>query len=457
MSRGNILSGPSFRTALLSLTMFLMVLLVLGSLVYEDLNAALYENVELRVSESVDILSDVYNVDGRDAFVNTIRSMVAIPSALEHNAIGLFDASGQRLAGNIRVAPRDLGWSSQILDPPEATPGGRYRILTVGLGADRFSFGETTIGADRVSDRIIWALLIAGLVVSVATFIVGYQSSGTVYRKLETIASVMETVAAGDTQSRLPMGRTHDQIDRMARQVNGHLDLLAKQTVTTRNTISAIAHDLRTPLNRVFLRLQEIEGAADDPTVQDLAAKSIAEISNVEHVFDTILRISRIESSSDKDTFSPLAIGQLAAEMVETFAPVVEAAGQKLVLDGNGPKDRVIIGDRRMLAQMLANLIENASRYSPSGSTVMVSALDDGSRAALRITDQGPGIPEESRDDVLKPFYRLDASRSSPGTGLGLALVNAVVARHGGRLELSDNSPGLVVTIWFEAQAVPTI
>jgi len=138
MNRGNILSGPSFRTALVSLAMFLMVLLVLGSLIYEDLNAALYHSVELRVSESVDILSDVYKADGRDAFVSTVQSMAAIPSALQHDAIGLFDASGRRLAGNIPIAPRELGWSSQILYPPDATPGGQYRVLTVALGADHF-------------------------------------------------------------------------------------------------------------------------------------------------------------------------------------------------------------------------------------------------------------------------------------------------------------------------------
>lgn len=451
MNRGNIVSGPSFRTALLSLAMFLMVLLVLGSLVYEDLNAALYDNVELRVRESVDILSDVYKVDGRDAFIKAVRTMATLPAALEHNAIGLFGADGHRLVGNIPIAPEALGWSNQRLYPPEATPGGQYRIFTVALGTDRFSFGQTTGGADRISERIVWALLIAGLVVSAATFVVGYQSSSMVYRKLENISSVMENVAAGDTQARLPVDRTNDQMDRMARQVNGHLDRLAKQTATTRNTIAAIAHDLRTPLNRVFLQLQEIQDAADGHAgMQDLAARSIAEISHLEHIFETILRISRIESSSDKDTFLPLAIDRLAAEMVETFEPVVDAAGQRLVLQNGMAVGRTVLGDRRMLAQMLANLIENASRYSPGGSTVTVSAIEDDECVALRVADQGPGIPEESREDVLEPFHRLDASRTSPGTGLGLALVNAVATRHGARLELSDNRPGLVVTIWFE-------
>jgi signal transduction histidine kinase len=451
MNRGNIVSGPSFQTALVALAMFLMVLLALGSLIYENLNSTLYDNLDRRIRESVEILSDVYKSDGRDDVVAAVKSMAQMRAGLQNDVIALTDASGQRLAGNLLETGLGPGWSSHELVSPQTGALTSYRILTVDLGTDRLSLGQSTLGADKVSERIVWALLVAGLVVSAATFIVGYQSSSTVYRKLENIATVMENVASGDSKSRLPIDRANDQIDRMARQVNGHLDLLGRQTATTRNTIAAIAHDLRTPLNRVFLQLQEIQtAAAGDQAIVALARKSTEEIANLENVFETILRISRIETASGNDNMLPLSLADLAVELAETFEPVVEAAGQTMILRREDHGDHMIVGDRRMLAQMLVNLIENASRYSPAGADITLAVFGEGGKVALRVSDNGPGIPQECRDAVLEPFYRLDTSRSTPGTGLGLALVRAIVMRHGAKIELSDNKPGLGATVVFD-------
>lgn len=449
MNPGNVIAGPSFRAAVLALAMFLMVLLALGGLMYDNLKAALYSAVDALVQENVEVLRDVYDKEGNNALVETIRRLETTPRTLGLGAVGLFDATGKRISGNMQDPPSGMGWRTALLSDLKTSQDGNYRVLTTTLGPYILSVGRSTSTADKISRQLLWVLLSAGLVISLATLILGYQSSNSVYSKLETLASTMEAVARGQVSARLPVGRSNDQIDRVSRQVNGHLDLLARQTATTRNTIAAIAHDLRAPLNRVFLKLQEVEQAEDLDAARTLSDEASSEILDIEHTFETILRISQIEASTAHAGFKRFDAGGLVAEMIETFEPVLEAAGQSLRADIGQSAELAIYGDPSMLRQMLANLIENASRYSPAGAQVVVSAHADEKSVVLVVRDNGAGIPPERRADVLMPFYRLDASRSSRGAGLGLALVNAIASRHAATLELGDAAPGLTVTIRF--------
>jgi signal transduction histidine kinase len=239
----------------------------------------------------------------------------------------------------------------------------------------------------------------------------------------------------------------------VSRQINDHLDRLSDLLASMRNTIVAIAHDLKSPLNRAYILLQD---AAEDTSTANERSKlqrAQAEMETLREVLDTVLRISRIETSDDSSNFAPFSPTALVQDLAQTFEPVIEAAGQTL-RSADLPAEAVpIFGDRKMVQQMLVNLIENASRYAGDGAVIDVGVTAAAGGAVVTIADNGPGIPPSQREEVFQPFRRLNGSRNSPGAGLGLALVKAVAARHRAKVELSDNHPGLRVTLSFPPAA----
>jgi signal transduction histidine kinase len=171
-------------------------------------------------------------------------------------------------------------------------------------------------------------------------------------------------------------------------------------------------------------------------------------------LMDTVLRISRIESSDDSSTFATFSASSLVHDLAQTFEPVLESAGQPMTCT-LPDLDVPLFGDRRMVQQMLVNLIENAARYAGKGATIELAVEARSGGPTLIVADTGPGIPPERYDDVMQPFFRIATDRSAPGAGLGLALVKAVATRHHAQLELSDNKPGLRVSVSFPPAPVP--
>jgi signal transduction histidine kinase len=296
--------------------------------------------------------------------------------------------------------------------------------------------------------------MLASVVVGIGALGIGYLMSHGVSAKLDRMAATLERVARGDSRVRLPVGRSNDQVDRVAVQMNVHLDRLSDLLETMRNTVISIAHDLKSPLSRAYILLQEAAGMQGKQGRTELIEEAQAELERLNAIFDTVLRISRIEASDDQSGFMPFSAKELVTEIVQTFEPVVEEARQALVAGETAP-DVTIVGDRRMVVQMLVNLITNASRYSPAGARIEVSAAIDDSHPVLVVADNGPGIPEDKRKAVFEPFRRLNPERDERGAGLGLALVQAIATRHRASVELRDNSPGLRVVLRFPAGAAP--
>lgn len=453
MHHGNIFSGASFRSAIAALAIFLVILLALGVVLYQSVTYAMQSELQWQIGEDVNLLEAIYRDGGEAALLDDLKSLNSVSSA-GSVAIGFFDASGTELGGNLAGPPGFMGWGTQTYEAGYPAPNGTYRLHAGTVGDNVLVVGRNTRLIDQTADRLIDALLIAGLVISAVTFIIGYLSSRVVFGKLETLVETLGQVSAGDTITRLPVSPANDQIDRISARINVHLDRLSLLTQTTKNTISAIAHDLRMPLNRAFLALQsipgKIDGREDAARLRGRVDEASEELSKLTEIFDTILNISRIQSASGQSGFESLKADDLAREMVETFEPVLDGTGRHLSFEAEEDADLAISGDRRMLRQMLANLIENAATHCPEGAAIVVAARRAASGGVeLSVRDDGPGIPEASRSDVLQPFYRLDSSRTTPGTGFGLALVNAVANRHGARIALSDNHPGLVVTVDF--------
>lgn len=450
MLRGNILSGAPFRTAMLCLGIFIVILAMMSVVLYRMTELALYRELEDQIGEETILFSELYKSGGQNTLVSALRQLERPAIAAERIA-GLFDDHGNRLAGNMQSAPDLVGWQSSKLVLWGSGESGNFHLFATRL--DRFTLvvGRSTRFIDAVLKQLLYDCAIAGFAVVLASLLIGYVLSRRMLFKLRRLADILNSVSRGDMQARLPVEPSNDQIDRISRQINVHLDQLSALMSSTQNTVNAIAHDLRAPLNRVYLLLQEAAAAGESgrDTVE-LIDNAGTELTKVNEIIDTILRIARIEGGSDLQHFELFSLTELVAELADVFQPIIESAGQVLSVDFPDSAATQVNGDKNMLRQMLVNLIENAICHCPAGTRIMLETGESPQHGAVVcISDTGPGIDPQLREKVLEPFFRLDASRSLPGSGLGLTLVKAIAMRHAAKLALEDNNPGLRVSIIF--------
>ncbi len=308
---------------------------------------------------------------------------------------------------------------------------------------------STSLGRqDLVYDTMFRTLLVIGIVSTLAAVVVGGILGLGSQRRMSAVLDTLSRVAAGDLAARIHPVRDRDDLDQLARRVDettAQLEILMRQT---REFSINIAHDLKTPLARLRLRLESALAAGergDDSSGEIRSA--LEQADGIIAIFDAFLRIARLESGASRAGFEPVDLVVLANEVAEIYAAVVEDGGRRLDVDAHGPA--IVDGDRVLLIQMLANLIENGIRHTPEGTVLTLVA---GARE-LGLADTGPGIPPGEYGNVTRPMVRLDKSRSPEGAGLGLALAKTIAELHGAELVLSENvasdTPGLVVRAVF--------
>ncbi len=348
---------------------------------------------------------------------------------------------GQRIAGNLSGVPRDPGWREGTIRLPQ---GGEAPVLM--LAAPLPGGGALVVGRDLSAVRDLEARLVsvAGWV-GAAVLLLGLAGGLLIGRSVARRAAAMEAalaaVQAGDLDRRLAIGRGGDEFDRLAARINATLDRLQTLMVALRGVTDDIAHDLRTPLTRLRQRL---DTAAATPTTEAIAAAQ-AEADALLDIFAALLRIAQVESGTQRDGFTRVDLSAIAQSVAEVYAPAAEDRGQAIAT-AIAP-GIAMTGDPALLTQMLANLVENAVRHGRAGGRILlgVSATD------ITVADDGPGIPPDQHERAFRRFGRLDAARSTPGSGLGLALVRAVALLHGMAISLEDAAPGLRVRIALPA------
>ena len=452
MPQNNITSGAAFRSAVVSLICYLIVLCIVGFAIYHIIKSAMMQELEAQITSEVILFQEIYQQGGQAALVESIKSLEKQHTPTPR-LIGLFNQDFAKLAGNSGLAPDFLGWKTSKLEIDIGKPEIKYRAFTQTIDSSTIVVGRHMKLIDAVLNALFWVLISAGIIVCVCSLLTGYYASRRVLIRLNRLASTLDKVSKGNTKIRLDIDHSNDQIDRISGQINRHLDQLSTLLNSTRNSAISIAHDLRTPLNRVHLMLQEAK-EFDGPKNERMALLNSVEneLNDVRGIFDTILRISRIESNKDQSGFKAIAVGELLADIFDIYEAVAEDAFQTLIYESISDNPIFIHGDEKMLRQMLANLIENAMFYCPQGTTITLSGYRTTESAlCIEVNDTGPGIPSNDRAKVLDPFYRLNSSRNQPGNGLGLAMVNAIAIRHDAKLELLDNNPGLRVCIYFKA------
>ncbi len=252
----------------------------------------------------------------------------------------------------------------------------------------------------------------------------------------------------GDLSRRIPVVQRADELGGIAESLNRMLARIEDLMDNLRHVTSNIAHDLRSPLGRHRQRLETARLKPRSPGEYETAIDTaIADTDAILKTFDAMLRIAQIEARSPRDRFVTVSLSDICENVADAFAAVAEDDGKRLV--ASIEPDVALDGDRELLMQLLVNLVENALRHTPRGTTISIRLERPGGRPRLTVDDDGPGIPADERDRVFRRFYRLDASRTTPGSGLGLSFVSAVVKLHDATISLEDNLPGLRVVIVF--------
>ncbi len=454
MSRIRLLRTASFRLALLYLALFSASALALGAFVYVSVRREILTDFDERIVEETEALKSDFADGGRGRLAEIIE---ARGSAGARFSYGLVGPDGRQIAGALRVPVGGVGpdgWAeAQETDgeePAEANPE-VIRSLAMPL-AD----GSILLVGDerRRSDAILNGVLTAFAWAVAATLalgtIGGLWLSAQFLGRIDSMRLAARTLMDGDWSRRIPLSRTDDDLTALARTFNRLFDRIEKLMHANRQVSADIAHDLRKPLAGVLRRL---ESARDDSLAAASREAIDAAIGDVERVLDTfnaLLRIGQVEAGARRAAFRPLDLAEVAREVAETFAPAAEDEGQALVQRLDAPLP--ISGDKELLVQMIANLIDNALRHTPAGTRIEVAGRRTPAGIALSVSDDGPGVPPREIGAIFQRFYRAGDPARSSGTGLGLALVSAIADLHGLDCRASDNRSGLRVTLATAAE-----
>ena len=482
-----LLRNESFRLAAVFALLFLAFAAVLMGAVYgivtDTQRGALMDAVDVDTG----MIINGYRAHGTAEAIEVINQRLG-PVVYRHghhleDFISLQDGSGHVLAGNLPAAAPVEGVYERpvppMLNPPPAAPAyapepdhdhsdhdhsehdhsehehhdhdhiaAHETMLGRGiiLGDGAFLFvGRNTHPLLRAQ----WQLRNAFLWITVAALslaLMGGVLSGVRYmRRIDAIARTCEAIIAGRYSERIALRGNGDELDRLGAAINRMLSRIEALMENLKQVSTDIAHDLRTPLTRLRYRLEHAQQAHSTEAYSREVSRAIADADQALAIFSALLRIAQIEAQVDVHAMVEFSLSDLLRRIDDLYRPVAEDEGHPL--HSEVPDNLTIRGDADLLMQLFVNLLENAIRHTPRGTQVLLQARRVDDEAVVEVADHGPGIPDGERDKVLRRFYRLSASRSTPGTGLGLATANAIAQLHHARLLLTDNQPGLRVQI----------
>lgn len=445
--------SSAFRITLVYVLLFgLSVSIILG-FVYWSTIVYKTNQTDVDINAEIQELTDVYNRKGYPGLVTLLSERVQ-PRPGDPTLYLLADYQFQPLVSNMTGWPRMSvdrkgGWLDFKLG--YVREGGdkefnararavlldnRYNLL-VGQGMQ-----DLTILKALVGRALIW-----GLMLTVALAIIGgLMMRRTLSSRLGAINQTSRKIMQGDLRRRIATSGTGDEFDELASNLNSMLDQIEHGMEGVRRVSDNIAHDLKTPLARLKNRVEELKYTVAGRPEEELAVDQIIhEADGLLATFNALLRIARIEYSEQRKGFNSVELNSILYDLLELYEPLIEEKGQRLNIDIS--QKMVISADRDMLFQAFANLLDNAIKYTPDHGVITIRSVKEGVNWYVEIADNGPGIPEEAHEKVVLRFYRLDQSRTTPGSGLGLALVFAVLKLHKLDLSFSNNKPGLCVRV----------
>ena len=365
--------------------------------------------------------------------------------------IVLQDAQGRKLAGNLN--PVQAAPGRQIIELPRQSGRRHQPREVIGRGdfiaPGLFAFAARDLSiADRTEEGVLFALgwiLMAAVPLALAG---GILLSLSFLSQTDTMARTCRRIMQGRLADRIPLRGSRDALDQLAAAINAMVDRIAALMVNVRQISNDIAHDLRTPLTRMRTRLEMARREAGTVGDYEQAVdRAIRDSDDILNIFSALLRIGQMESESEPPDFPDFNLSVLLQQICEAYQPAAEDAGHTLATAI--PADIHIAGDRALLSQLFANLLENAIRHTPPGTPIEVGLGEEDGAVKSYVRDHGAGIPVDERENVFRAFYRMESARSTPGSGLGLALVGAIAKYHRAILRVDDASPGASFVLLF--------
>jgi signal transduction histidine kinase len=437
-------------------TVVLLLVIALQGTVFLLTRGALRSEIHTVVNAELENLAEDYNTGGINELVAVLRSRT--DSWGRTGAVYLLaDESLQPIAGNLtawpigvspvdghevqfRINATESGISSS--HPVWARVARLPRNFWLLVGTD---ISESERSLRRFGFATIWGVALITALIG----LLGWWYSRQTAQRVRDISATCDSIVHSDLSRRLEVGRRSDEFEQLSNIVNSMLSRIEQQAVMLRTTFGSIAHDLRTPLYRLRVRLEEgLLHADTSRATRELVAPALEELDRVQRTLGTLLEIARAESGDPARAQEQVDLAALAREMGELYSPGMQDRGLQLRLDVDAAAP--VAGQRQLLAQLIANLLENALKYVPAGGVVLLSARSDAAHTTLVVADNGPGIAAADRERAQQPFMRLQEETGSPqGSGLGLSLVRAIVRLHRGEVELQDNAPGLRVVCTF--------
>jgi signal transduction histidine kinase len=450
------LRSSTFKLALIAIGTFGVIMSAIFSYVYLSTSSYVRSRSDRAVMADYMSLHGVYERSGRDGLIAGIQQRLADKGFAERVYL-LVDPSSTPLAGNLKAWPSTVaaagGWAefraAEPLRNAASRPLLRAMIETFPTG-DRLLVGNDISDLDSFTGQIELAVISGVALIFVLAGVASILVTRRTVDRIESINATSRAIMLSDLDKRIPLRGTHDEWDRVAENLNLMLDRIETLMGEVKQVSDNVAHDLRTPLTRMRGRLEKAyHGQRIGETDQSLIGDTIADLDAVLRMFSSITRISQIETQARKDGFRTVNLVEIASEVVELYDAAAEQDGTRLTVAGD--REVLVTGDRDLIFDAIANLVDNAIKHGRAGGRIVVTNENIDGRAVISIADDGPGIPSGEYQHVFKRFYRLEHSRYTPGNGLGLSLVAAVARLHGARIEMLDNAPGLKFQLWFSA------
>jgi signal transduction histidine kinase len=453
------LRSSTLKLALISIAIFGATVIALFSYVYWSTASYVRSRSDRAIADEYATLQRAYDSAGRDGLIAAIEQLIA-DRRFEGGFYLVTDPSFVRVAGNLEVWPSSpkapQGWTT--FSTPVSKPGAADRPLLRAnfvtlpdgyhllVGKDIADLGEF---AAKINTALVLGVLLIFVLAGVASLYVTRRTVG----RIESINATSRSIMQSGLGKRIPLRGTRDEWDQLAQNLNLMLDRIEALMGEVKQVTDNVAHDLRTPLTRVRGRLEKAHGRPrDGQHDQSLISDTIADLDGVLGMFASLTRIAQIEANDRTAGFRAVNLAEIANEVVELFDPAAGDKGARL--KAAGAPLAIVSGDRDLLFDAVANLVDNAIKHGRDAGQVTVEVTQSGDGAEISVCDDGPGIPADECQHVFKRFYRLEQSRRTPGNGLGLSLVAAVARLHGAGIEMLDNEPGLRFRLRFPRPTV---
>ena len=465
---GKLIRTTAFRLTLVYLFLFALFAASLLGYFAWNTRRLITEQIATTVNAETGELSDIFTRRGLRGLVFNIENRALRPGA---NLYLVTAPNGQGLAGNVgSLAPgvmASTGWSETAyrrLDEQDTADHRALVFVTELPGGFRLLIGRDLEERRRLFGIVAKAAQWSVLIVVVLGLGGGIFVARRVLRRIDAMTGTTQRIMAGDLSGRLPVGRSGDELDRLAENLNAMLERIEALMMGLKEVSDNIAHDLKTPLTRLRNRAEEaLAKSASEAEYRIALERTIEESDGLIRTFNALLMIARAESGQARGNMDDCDAAEVANGIHELYEPLAEDDGMTLRV--KTAASTPLHGNRELISQALANLVENAIKYGKPNPVVqplnaaadareiLIEARREGDFVLLSVADHGPGIPEADRKHAVERFVRLEASRTQPGSGLGLSLASAVATLHGGELRLDDAHPGLIATLKIPAVA----